>query len=105
MLFIFISIAVANKVKENLKVLKAKNCLILCNFLAGVSSIVTHFTDKIHTFHKVFINDISEFLCAHKTYQIILVRHGKGRIDRIHPLYCKLHRPAAVDDARGRIYI
>ena len=100
---VVLAVAIGHKIQKDIQVFQTQRRLLFGDFLAGVGGIVAHAADQVHPPPDVCAHDVPEVLGIHQTDQRVLIRHDQRLVHGVHPLHGKLHRPAAVQHAGGRV--
>ena len=87
------------KIEKNKEIVKAEFCALGRNLFAAVCSVVADFSYKVHAAADILADNVAEILRVHKADEVVLIGNDERVVHGIHPLYGKLHRPAAVEHA------
>ena len=97
---VIFAVAVRQKIEKNEQVLQTQHRLFAGDDLAAMRGVVAHAADEIQAKNQLIIHDAAELLGIDEGDELIIPRRDQRPVHRIHPLDRRLHRPAAVEDAR-----
>ena len=100
---VVLSVAVGDKVQEDVEVLQAQPGLLRGDLLPRVGGGVARLPDVLQPPPQVLPHNVAKVLGVYQAHQPVVVGHDQPAVHGVHPLDGKLHSPAAVQHTSRRV--